>query len=294
VALLHSPANTAPLRLSKTVKQVVTLHDVMFLLPFPSSPSLYQRWCRRYYSLIAKRVARRADAILTVSRYSAGDIQRHLGVPPQDIHVVYGAASTFTKDRLQAAALRDELNLPHPYVLSLAAVDPRKNTRMVIEAYAMAVQNAGIPEYLVLIGIPPRWQNYYDSAVRHSGLKDRIFWFDFLPEASLAAMYEGAAVFLYPSLYEGFGIPVLEAMASGCPVISSTTSSIPEIAGDAALLVDPNDKTAVAEALVNVLQDGPLRHSLISKGFQRAARFSWRRHAEETLEIYRKVLKVSA
>lgn len=291
IDLLHSPANTGPLYIPRGTRHVMTIHDVMFLLPLPSSPSLYQRLGRKYYALASRQVAPKADCVITVSEFSASDIRQHLKIKPERLRVTHEAASVAAIDPAAAAAARAAIGCPADYVLTIGAVDPRKNTDRVLRVYGELVKAGRIDLPLVMTGVEERWQSFYAERCRALGIEARVQILGFMPEEKLAALYAGARVFLYPSLYEGFGLPVLEAMNAGCPTITSNTTSIPEIAGDAALLVTPTDNAAIAGALQKVLGDSALAADLRARGKAQAARFSWRKMAQETAAIYEEILR---
>ena len=287
IRLLHSPANTSPLFLPKGIKRIVTIADTMFLLPLPRSPSVYQRLGRKYYAWSVRNAAPKADAVLTISQYSAVDIARHVGIPASKLHVTYLAAAIRSQSEIMD---QDKIEVDEPFVLALGAVDPRKNTEMVLRVFARVMQDYSLTHKLVLVGIPDGSRVDFQEQVLRAGLQGRVNVFGYVSDALLARLYERAAAFLYPSLYEGFGIPILEAMMAGCPTISSNSTSIPEVAGDAALLVDPRNELKLADALVKVLTDTRFADELRAKGRRNACRFSWRRTAEQTLAVYEKVL----
>jgi len=290
--MLHCPANTGPLRVPRSVKLILTIHDVMFMLnddKFPSSPSLYQRLGRLYRSFIVPRVARRANAILTDSHCSSDDIKRHLEIGKDKLHVVYGApnrACRVIKDEYFLTAVQAKYGLNHPFVLSLAGIDPRKNTHRVIEAFALLQRSICKDCSLVLVGLSSLAQRGFIKAVEKMGLTSRVAFTGFVPEEDLVALYNLAQVFVYPSLYEGFGLPVLEAMACGTPVVASRRGSIPEVAGDAAFFVNPLDPQKICEGVAQFLTDEEQLRRFRKKGLERVNSFSWERAAQETLKVY--------
>jgi glycosyltransferase involved in cell wall biosynthesis len=298
VDLIHSPANTAPVYVPKGVMPVLTVHDIMYLLPattIPNSSSVYQRLGRAYRSWIVPHVARRAEAIITVSQHSRRDIIQRLRLAPERVKVIYEAPG---KVYAQPAAINHDENVrmrykvDHPYVFSLGALDPRKNTMRVIEAFARFITLTSQPYILVISGLNHTGMHAFGRAAATAGVSQYVRLLGFVSEPDLAALYRGASMLAYPSLYEGFGLPVLEAMACGVPVISSNVSSIPEVAGDAALLIDPYDIAALTQAMSQLATDFSLRDMLIARGQRRAAQFSWTRAALETIDIYEKVAGV--
>lgn len=294
--LLHCPDHSCPFNLPARTTLLVTLHDVMFMMPrseLPASSSIYHRAGALYRRITARHAARRAAAIITVSRKSADDIQRYLGVATDRIHVIHEApASRFRRLEPEGAlAFVRAAGIAGKYILALGGVDPRKNTRRVIEAFAAAKEAAAAGLTLVIAGLPVRSIPGFASHAERLGVRDEVVFLDFVPEETLVALYNAAEMFLYPSLYEGFGLPVLEAMACGTPVIASTTGSIPEVAGDAAILVNPSDTRAIADAIVRVAGESDLRHELIRRGEARAREFSWERAARETIRVYEECLR---
>jgi glycosyltransferase involved in cell wall biosynthesis len=225
----------------------------------------------------------RLDTVITVSDSSRRDITRFMRVNPVRIHVIPGAVSPRWQppdaDALRAA--RAAYSLPERYLLYVGNVEARKNLQRVIAAYATLPTDT---PPLVIVG-PHKWR-YSAIVAAAAELGDRLIFTGYVDDAHLPAVYGGALLFLFPSLYEGFGLPVLEAMACGTPVITSTASSLPEVAGDAALLVDPTDTDAIAAAMVRLLADADLQHELRKKGLARAADFSWPQAARRTLTAY--------
>ena len=293
--VLHCPANTGPLWLPKGVSLVLTVHDVMYMLPtsvLPASPSLYQRLGRLYRRLVVPLVARRATTIVTDSHYSRQDIVKYLDGAEDSVQVVWGAPNSACRVITDATALtkvRTKYALHRPFILALAGVDPRKNTVKVIEAFALLLKNFSAQPaayQLALVGLPTSAQPSFLTQARKLGVDRHVSLMGFVPEADLVALYNLAEVFVYPSLYEGFGLPVLEAMACGTPVVTSPAGSIPEVAGDAALFVDPTSAVAISQGIIQVLSDRELAQRLQALGFAQAGRFSWRRTATEMLRIY--------
>jgi glycosyltransferase involved in cell wall biosynthesis len=283
--LLHAPGFRAPVWPS--MPQVVTILDASPL----RFPGLFRRRDVLLLGMYMRRAAQRARHIVTISEHSKGEIMQHLGVAPERITVTYLAAGVaFTP--VAAAVVRatlERLNIQAPYILCVGNVEPRKNLMRVIEAFA-TLRREGRPHTLVLVGKAGALAAPVIAALEQSGVADAVRLTGFVAEDDLAALYTGAAAFVYPSLYEGFGIPPLEAMACGCPVITSNSSSLPEVVGDAALQVDPLDLHAITAALARLLDDPGLGDDLRGRGLARARTFSWRRCAEQTAAAYRRAL----
>lgn len=286
--VLHSPHYTMPLALGGPlgggVRRVVTFHDMTYFL----MPELHPRFHRRFFPPMMRAAARRADRILAVSESTRGDITRLLGVAPARVVTTLEAAGPLFRPapagEVAEACSRFGLT-PGGFLLYVGVLEPRKNVPRLLQAYA---QIAGrFPDVPLVIAGKKGWM--YDAIfaqVTALGLTGRVVFTGYVPEADLPRLYAGARAFAYPSRYEGFGLPVLEAMACGTPVVTSDVSSMPEVAGEAALLVGPDDVGALADALARVLSDDALAADLSRRGTLRAAGFSWERCARETRAVY--------
>jgi glycosyltransferase involved in cell wall biosynthesis len=295
--ILHCPANTAPLFLPKHLKLVVTIHDVMFLLPttiLPQSSSLYQRAGRLYYRLLAPRAAEQATYITTVSKHSMRDIAEKLHVPNEKIRVIYESGNIQCRrieNSSTVAEVKKRYSIEGPFIFALGALDPRKNTMGILHSFAYLKQQTTLPIRLVVAGLTPEAKNKFHALILDMNLDGQVVLLGFIPEYELVALYNGAVVFVYPSLYEGFGMPVLEAMACGTPVVTSSAGSIPEVAGKAALFVDPKNPEEIANAILQIVSDASLRERMIEQGVEQAKRFSWEKTAQQMLEIYRETVE---
>src|SRR5579859_146655 len=292
VDVLHCPANTAPIMKANRTRLVLTLHDVMYMLPgsvLPFPPSVYQRLGRLYRRTVVPRAAAHATRITTDSHFSQSDIVKRLQIPAPRITVIPLAPSpAFHKlaDGAYVQAVRDKYGLPRPLIITLGAIDPRKNTARIIEAFSLFQAQDPSAHQLAITGLSAREHAYFATQVRRWGLEDSVQLLGFIGEEELVALYNAAEMLVYPSLYEGFGLPVLEAMACGTPVISSTVTSLPEIAGTAALLVAPTNTAALAQAMAQIANDSGLKERLVQRGHQQVRPFSWPRTARETLAVY--------
>ncbi|MEO6454285.1 MAG: glycosyltransferase family 1 protein [Ginsengibacter sp.] len=294
IDVLHCPANAGPLWLTGKTKLVITIHDIMYMLPrsiLSSSPSLYQNLGRKYLKWVVPTVAKRAAKVITISNYSKSDILKHIPINKNKIHVIYEAPGPNFRE-LNVLSKQDSIKrfgLSPLYILSFGALDPRKNTALVIEAFSKFRLKSKSSHQLVIVGLSEMQKQYFLKQITTLGISSSVILLGFVSEEELVALYNGAYLLLYPSLYEGFGFPILEAMACGTPVISSAVTSIPEIAGEAAILVNPTDIEAIAEAIHRLTKDKPFREKLILMGYSRASEFSWAKAAKESLEVYTKI-----
>ncbi|MEM7346249.1 MAG: glycosyltransferase family 1 protein [Chloroflexota bacterium] len=266
-------------------KTVYTLHDLIFLR-YPEYHLLYNRV---YLTWTMPRYLQAADMIVTPSECSRQDALKFYKLPEDKIKVIYEAASPIFKpsqDRTYLNQIRQKYNLPDKYILHVATIEPRKNLKRLLDAFKTLLTDW--PDLkLVLIG-KKGW--LYDSFFEHLqnlGLEQCVIFPGYVEEADLPACYQLAEVFAFPSLYEGFGLPPLEAMACGTPVVSSNSSSLPEVVGEAGLLFNPTDTDALVAALRRILRDDDLRATLSKRSLEQASKFSWQKAANEHEAVYR-------
>jgi len=265
---------------------VVTIHD-LWLERFPQySPKVLGQWLS---SLKTKRLANQARMVVTVSEFSANEVTSLYGLPRERIAVIYNGVSEEwhpRTDQSALAALQARLGFPaKPYILFVGGADPRKNHKTFLRAAALARKDlAG--RMLLLVGSPVHPFGSYRNTAESVGLLDQVYCPGRLSTEELALLYSFADLFVFPSLYEGFGMPVLEAMACGAPVLTSKTTALVEVAGDAALLIDPENVQELGEAMVKALKNEPLRRYLKEQGIQRAKQFTWGQAATRTLNLY--------
>jgi glycosyltransferase involved in cell wall biosynthesis len=287
VTLFHAPHYVLPPLI--TCRSVVTIHDCIHLM-FPQY--LPNRLAYAYARTSIGLAARRATRVLTVSESSKRDILKYVDVAPEKIDVIYNAYDErfgVEPREEDVVRLRERYQLTDEFVLYAGNVRPHKNLERLIEAFNI-VRRRGLDHLkLVLIGDEISKYASLRRAVHRYQLHKYVRFLGYLPEETLAVMYRLAGVFVFPSLYEGFGLPPLEAMASGTPVVTSNVSSLPEVAGDAAVLVDPYDAGAIADGIYAVLTDEQLRATLRRKGVARAREFSWERSVRRVREIYGEV-----
>ena len=288
--LCHFPNNTAPL--CQNSPAVITIHDASLFLHSRHHPPSRLVALR----LLLPYVARRATAVITVSHYARRDLMRVLQLPAEKVHVIYEAAPDGFQpldDPSQRHHIKTRYNLPDKFVLFVGTIEPRKNLKRLIGAMAKLRQR-GDETRLVLVG-PNGWliNGSLEEEVERLGLKGAVQNLGYVPQADLPGIYSLATVFAFPSLYEGFGLPPLEAMACGTPVLTSQQSAMAEICGEAAYLVDPTQEEAIAEGLACLLADADQRDYLRRCGLARAQQYSWERTARETAVVYEKVLNGS-
>jgi len=285
--LLHALGFVSPL--AWRGRTVVTVYDLSFL----RFPEVYNRPNRVYLGTFTPPSLRRADRVITISEDARRDVIELCGVAPERVTPILLAADDRFRPAPAAeiAAFRARHNLPERFVLYLGTLQPRKNIETLVRAYARLREQGSDDHVLVLAG-PRGWQ--YEpifDVIRQLGVESYVQLPGFVPDEEQALWYSSATVFAFPSRYEGFGLPLLEAMACGAPVVSSSASSLPEVVGDAGLLVDPSDVEGWCEALRQLLEDEPRRQALAAAGQARAQAFSWRRMAQETVQVYREVLE---
>ncbi len=287
VTLFHAPHYVLPPLVR--CRSVVTIHDCIHLM-FPQY--LPSRFALSYARASMAGAAKRAARVLTVSETSKRDIMRFFGTPADKIDVIYNSYDErFGVDpgEENMNRVRERYQLEDQFVLYAGNVKPHKNLERVIEAFHL-VRSRGLDHVrLVMIGDEISKYAALRRAVHHYQLHRYVRFLGYLPEGTLAAMYRLAGVFVFPSLYEGFGLPPLEAMASGTPVVTSNVSSLPEVTGDAAVLVDPYDPHAIADGIYRVLTDPGLRQDLRTKGLARARQFSWEASVRRIHQIYQEV-----
>jgi glycosyltransferase involved in cell wall biosynthesis len=287
VTLFHAPHYVLPPLV--TCRSVVTIHDCIHLM-FPQY--LPNRMALSYARASIATAARRADRIITVSDSSKHDILRFVNVDPSKIEVIHNAFDerfAVKPPEAQVARVRERYQLQDEFVLYAGNVKPHKNLERLIDAFHL-VRMRGLDHLkLVLIGDEISRYTSLRRAVHRHQLHKYVRFLGYLPEDTLTVMYRLASVFVFPSLYEGFGLPPLEAMASGTPVVTSNVSSLPEVAGDAAILVNPYEPESIADGIFRVLTDGPTRDDLRRRGLERSRQFSWESSVRRVREIYEAV-----
>lgn len=291
VDLLHVPAFAPPV--FKSCRVVVTVHDLIGMI-YPNQLGWPSRF---YWGKWLPLAVKRAHALIADSENTKKDIQRILHVPEEKIRVIYPSgyeAFSLPRDAAKLQNLKSRLGIPEKYFLFVGTLEPRKNLKRVLGAFAQFLQTKTQDTRYQLVAAGSRefaHGKFYETLLGESfKRKDDVIFTDYLDQRDLVLLYGGAEALLYPSLYEGFGIPVLEAMASGIPVLTSRLSSLPEAAGEAAYYVDSYKTGDIARGMKEIAHNESLRKSLIAKGFEQIKKFSWEKTAQETLKVYESLM----
>jgi glycosyltransferase involved in cell wall biosynthesis len=282
--LLWSPSSIGPIFVGN---QVVTIHDLAFL----DHPEWFNPYFVKWYSYIVPTLARRVLGIITVSEFTKSRIIERLKVPAEKIKVIYlGVNSEFSPKSFKDIEnkLRDFNVISSRYIFTLSTIEPRKNLKRLLEAWRIAQIHLEDDIYLVVGGTKGKTSVFKDVGLET--IPDKVIFLDYVPDGALPYLYSGALLFVYPSLYEGFGLPPLEAMACGCPVITSSVASIPEACGDAVLYCDPYNTDDIAQKIVQLAKDDNLKSTLRKKGLERVKMFSWDKAAEEHTKLFEEIM----
>ena len=287
--LIHDPNGILPfLAPRRRTRRVATIHDA-FAYVYPQTHNRLDTW--RYRWMLPHAV-RRVDRVLTDSLCSQRDIQRFLHVPDAQIQTIPCAVDPYfvpIPDSPERRTLLQTYGIKPPYLFYVGGITARKNISRLLEAFAQLAPT--YPDLTLVIGGKRQWQtSEIDETFAHLNVGGRVHFTGYVADADLPALYSAARAFVFPSLYEGFGLPPLEAMACGTPVVCSNVSSLPEVVGDAALTVDPYDVSGLASAIERLLIDDGLHTMMAERGLARAAQFSWQQTAEQTLAAYHRVV----
>jgi len=287
IDLFHSTRFVLPKK--KPCKFIVTIYD----LAFKKFPSLIAKKAFKYFDREIKSAVNLADKIIVVSENTRKDLIDLFGAREDKIEVIYGGINeNFRPIRREESLkkIRKKHRLPEKIILFVGSIGPRKNLKRLITAFYELKKNGSVRHKLVLVGEKGSLYEDISGMSKKLGLGHDVIFTGYIPESELPIIYNIADLLVYPSLYEGFGFPPLEAMACGIPIVASNVSSLPEVVGEAALLVDPFNVEAISGAMVRVLEDNDLRAKMIEKGFERLKKFSWEKTARKTLNLYRKCM----
>lgn len=288
IDVVHSMNFSIPKFRTKKKKLVATIYDLTVM----THPECHRKANVDFCLKGIKDAARYADQIIAISEHTKNDLMHYMKVPEERITVTYLAAGSDyyqISDPVILNSTAKKYKLPDNYILFIGSLEPRKNIRTLLKAYSN-LPNKFQKEFFLVIAGGKGWLNSdIPSLVQELNISDKVKFAGYIEKQDINAVYSQAAVFVYPSLYEGFGLPILEAMACGTPVITSNTSSMPEVAGDAARLITPTDIDELTGALEDTLKNESLRQDMRQKGLRQASLFSWEKCAKETLAVYNKV-----
>lgn len=295
--ILHCPANTGPIMVPKSVNLVMTLHDVCFLksrFQIPRSRNLYQNLGGAYRKFCVKSLRNRINHFVTVSQFSKREIQATLGIDSEMITVIPNGVDDnfFRNEEKSCKNFLTQLGINSRFIFHLGGIAPNKNTIVAIKSYQLLMKEK---EYrhldFVIVGVPPESNNQITRFVRQQALQEKVRLLPYVADKELKSIYSNAELFLFSSLYEGFGMPPLEAMACGTPVVASNLTSIPEVVGEAAILVDPKNPVEIKKAMAHILCDRQSRIKLIHAGRRRVQNFRWEEAAKSMLAVYESIYK---
>lgn len=287
--IYHVPQNGIGLPKTKKCRQVVTIHD---LIPYVYPETVGKGYLKTFL-MEMPRVMDQSDRIITVSNWSKRDIEKIFGYPGEQIDVIFEAPEPFYQPLDRSICrnfLAENYHISDNYILYVGGFSPRKNIKVLIAAFAKIRQEVKKPIFLVLPGRRQKEQDYLDALIGAADLTEQVLFPGFVPVQHLPYFYNAAQVFVYPSYYEGFGLPPMEAMACGTPTLAARASSIPEVVEDGALLFDPYDSVELAQCIFSLLTNPEKSEELGQKGLKHAAKFSWEKTANETVKVYQKLL----
>ncbi len=293
--LLHCTSNTAPVK--SKVPVMITLHDIIYLESisiFKKSGTWYQKFGNMYRRWVVPKVVKKSKKIITVSKFERERIRKFFNFREDDqrlVAVYNGVSRHFNPvtDEAIRKEVRKKYDLPENYLFFLGNTDPKKNTEGVLKAYANYVEQADDPAMLVMLDYEEWALNKVLADIGKKDIRKHIYLPGYIVNTDLPAIYSMATVFLYPSLRESFGIPMLEAMGCGTPVITSNTSSMPEVSGGKAKIIDPYQPQQITEAIFELMNDPELRQKLVEDGLKQAAKFTWKNMAIDVKAIYEEI-----
>jgi len=284
IDVYHCPAFILPLFNFK-YKKVITIADLGF---YVFGNNFSKKWHARHLKFMLPISVKKADKIIAISDSTKKQIVEIFGVPEEKVKTIYLGVSEKYKvieDKKVIESLLEKYQIKKPFILFVGNMDPRKNLKRLISAFRKLKVNKSNLQ-LVIIG---RKGELFQQDILEEVKRGDIVLTGYLDEDAVICLYNAASVFVFPSLYEGFGLPILEAMACGCPVVTSKVYSMPEVAGNAAILINPEKVDEISEAVLNIMDDNKLRENLIAKGFERAKKFNWEKTALETMEVFKTI-----
>lgn len=284
--VVHQPCFSVPI--FGNFKKVVTIHDLI-PIKFPKNLGFASRM---FFTKFMPFTYRYADKIIAISESTKKDLVEILGIDEKKIRVIYEAASEnfqVIDDMDKIVEIKKKYKITGPYILNVGTLEPRKNLELLVRVFASVIKDDSLEHRLVLVGKKGWGYEKLFKLIKDLNIEDRVIWTDYVEDDDLPYIYNGASLFAFPSLYEGFGLPILEAMKCGVPVISSNTSSMPEIVSDAGILIDPKDEKKWVKEIGEVLNNDVVQVKLREKGLEQAKKFSWEKCARETLEVYEKL-----
>jgi len=286
VNIFHGNFYLPPMK--KGVNGIITIYDMSFF----DCPEFHTKATQRFRSKVLKSHYI-ASKIVTISDFSKSEILKYINIPEEKIEVIYPGVSLPTEVKLKRNEddILKKYSLSKKYILYVGTIEPRKNLEGLIKAYKLLLSDDKYKNKydLVIVGkLGWKYETFFKT-LENLDLQDKVKRLGYIPDEELPAIYKHTSLFVYPSIYEGFGLPVLEAMAYGVPVITSNISSLPEVAGDAALLINPYNYKEIRDGIADILSTEQLKSQLIARGKDRVKKFPWRKTAEKTLEIYKKV-----
>ncbi len=293
--ILHCTSNTAPI--FSDIPIITTLHDIIYLEKsylqiLKSSATSYQKFGNVYRKLIVPRVVNKSKEVITVSNFERKRISEFFGMSDNKLSAVYNGVGSHFKpvtDQAELDRVKSKYKLPDYYFFFLGNTDPKKNTKGTLKAYSDFLKNSEKDYKLVMLDYDLDELKKMTTEIGDPDLINNIILTGYVKNTDLPAIYTMCEVFLYPSLRESFGIPILEAMSCGVPVITSNTSSMPEISGNAGYLVNPFNPSEITEGIEKILSDEKFKNTLIEKGLARSKKFSWYAMAEQVLELYKQM-----
>ena len=290
IDLYHVPQNGIGLPAVKNSLYIATIHD---LIPYIMPETVGRGYLTKFISQMPQIISS-IDMIITVSEWSKRDIMRVFDVPEDKIAVTYLAADDMfvpMDKSLAVSFLKEKYDIDKNFILYLGGFSPRKNVKSILVAFSMIYKNLSLDYKVVIIGSSKDDHQFLNKLAQSLGIGDKVVFAGYVPYEDLPYFYNASDVFVYPSLYEGFGLPTLEAMCCGTPTITSNVSSLPEVIGDGALMINPFDTEELGKAMAQVLEDNSIKADLINRGFERSSNFNWRKTALETLKIYENVYR---